>query len=257
MSRLMTAIGLAVALATAPASAATWAFGGSAGTATSFATTVANVPTQTGTANITFTAVARRFTPLPSGLTNISQLISTTTPGNVAQRVDRTASSIGAVGGANTQLDTNNANQYEAIYFTIDNLVRLNGVTLSFVDANDTLQIYGVDKASGALTSLGYGGRITSGLGGAASVVNTGANSGTSALTFTNTMMNYFSGYVFTTRAAGNVLTDGDLGQGYRIDAILGDALPEPSSWALMIVGFGLTGVAMRRRAVQIHRTPA
>jgi hypothetical protein len=28
-------------------------------------------------------------------------------------------------------------------------------------------------------------------------------------------------------------------------------AVPEPTTWALMLVGFGLTGAAMRRRASQ------
>lgn len=27
--------------------------------------------------------------------------------------------------------------------------------------------------------------------------------------------------------------------------------VPEPSSWAMLIIGFGLTGAVMRRRAVQ------
>ncbi len=253
MPRLLiaAAIALPLALAGAPATAATWAFGGGAGTALSYSKTVLAVPTQIGTADITITAVARRFTPLPAALTNVAQLIATTTT-NANLLVDRTASSIGVPGGANTQLDTNNASQYEALYLTANNLLRLKGVTLSFVDANDTLQIYGVDKATGALTNLGYGGRIATGLGGAASFVTTATNSGTTALTFTDRFMGYFSGYVFTTRNPGNVLTDNDLGQGYRLDSITADALPEPSTWALLIGGFGLVGAMQRRRRASV-----
>jgi hypothetical protein len=62
-------------------------------------------------------------------------------------------------------------------------------------------------------------------------------------------MMSFFSGYVFITRNMGNVLTDGDLGQGYRINSNTADVLPEPGSWAQLIIGFGFTGAAMRRRA--------
>ena len=38
---------------------------------------------------------------------------------------------------------------------------------------------------------------------------------------------------------------------GARIDDIMitNDAVPEPSTWALLLAGFGLTGVAMRRRS--------
>lgn len=40
-----------------------------------------------------------------------------------------------------------------------------------------------------------------------------------------------------------------DLGNGqYGYEAVLAAAVPEPSAWALLILGFGLTGGAMRRR---------
>jgi hypothetical protein len=41
---------------------------------------------------------------------------------------------------------------------------------LSTIDVNDTLQVDGVNASSGALTDLGFAGRIASGLGGAASI---------------------------------------------------------------------------------------
>ncbi len=251
MTAVKVALAIAVATLAMPAAAATWAFGGTAGTATSYTTTRMGVPTNIGPATVSLTANARRFTPLPTALTNVSQLISTTTPGNANLLVDRTTTSIGVVGGANTQLDTNNANQYEALYITANNLLSLKGLVLSAVDVNDTLQVYGVNATTGALTDLGFGGRIASGLGGAASFSNAPfvSSNTTTTLTFTNTMMNFFSGYVFTTRNPGNVLTDGDLGQGYRINSITADVLPEPGSWALLIIGFGFTGAAMRRRA--------
>ncbi len=253
MSRAVVFLALLAGTLASPVAAATWAFGGTAGTATSYVKTLTGVPTNIGTATVSLTAQARRFTPLPSALTNVSQLISTTST-NTNMLVDRTTTGIGVVGGANSQLDTNNASQYEALYITANNLLSLKGLVLSRIDVNDTLQIYGVNKTSGALTDLGFAGRIASGLAGAASFANTTFVGGetVTTLTFTNTMMNYFSGYVFTTRNPGNILTDGDLGQGYRIDSLTADVLPEPSSWALLIIGFGFTGTVLRRRTAAL-----
>jgi hypothetical protein len=238
-------------LVAAPAAAATWAFGGTAGNALSYSATVSNVPTLAGPlATVTFTAQARRFIPLPATLTNISQLIPTTaglTP--AALRVDRTTAGIGVVGGANTQLDTNMTTQYEGLLLTANNLVRLRGVTLSQADPNDTLQVYGIRKIDGALISLGFPGLINTGLAGTATFVSTPGtgNESTTALTFNNKYMNFYSGFLFTTRNPGNIPSDGDIGQGYRLNNITVEVLPEPGSWALMIVGFGLIGGAMRR----------
>jgi hypothetical protein len=193
MTAIKVALTVAAAMLAMPATAATWALGGTAGTATSYTTTLTGVATNIGPATVSLTANARRFTPLPTALTNISQLISTTA-GGADQLVDRTASSIGVVGGANTQLDTNNANQYEALYITANNLLSLKGLVLSAVDVNDTLQVYGVNATTGALTDLGFAGRIASGLGGAASFSNAAfvSNNTTTTLTFTNTMMSFF-----------------------------------------------------------------
>jgi hypothetical protein len=219
--------------------------------------TVNNIPTLANTtANVTFTEQARRFTPLPTMLTNISQLIPTNTS-NVPLRVDRTSTGIGVVGGANTQLDTNNATQYEALLLTANNLVRLRGLTLSRIDANDTLQVYGIRKVDGALISLGFPGLVRSGLGGTATFVNTPPTGGevTTKLTFSNRFMPFFSGYLLTTRTPGNILTEGDLGQGYRVNDFTGDVLPEPGSWALMIIGFGFIGAIMRRASASSRAT--
>jgi hypothetical protein len=38
-------------------------------------------------------------------------------------------------------------------------------------------------------------------------------------------------------------------GAGQLVISDVGGAVPEPSSWALLLAGFGLTGMAMRRRA--------
>lgn len=239
MSRLMITATIAVAIAlplAAPVAAATWAFGGTAGTSASLSTTVAG--------EATLTVVARGFTQAPDTLTNLSQLTALRT-------IDRISSSIGVIGGANSQLDTNAGGQLrEAFIVSSDRLLSLTGVKLSVVDLNDTLQIYGVGPG-GVLTSLGFNGTISTGMSGAASAANTGTISanvgGTSAVTFT-TPLARFSQYVFTTRVGGDVLFGGDMGQGYRLDSISGGVVPEPASWAMLIAGFGLVGATLRRR---------
>lgn len=236
---LLSVAALAALALAAPAAAATWAFGGAAGNLASVSSTV--------TGEATLTAVARRYTVVPTALTNVSQLLSTSST-NTALQINRTTPGIGVNGGAsNPQIDTNNDNQREAILITADKLIRLSALKLSYIDRNDTLQIYGVNT-DGSLVSLGFGGDIISGLAGAATFTNTSANDGTTSLTFVNNAMTAFNRYVFTTRVLGNVNYGGDLGQGYRIDNISGVVLPEPGSWVMMITGFGLVGGLMRRQ---------
>lgn len=241
MSRLLAAIAIALPVLASPAAAATWTFGGANGTLASLTKTVVG--------EATLTVVARGFTAAPSTLTNISQL-------STLRTIDRISSSIGVVGGANTQLDTNatSGQPREAFIITSDRLLSLTGIKLSVVDLNDTMQLYGVG-AGGALVSLGFNGTIAGGLDGLATAVNTGTISanvgGTSALTF-DTPLSRFQQYVLTTRAGGDVLFNGDFGQGFRLDTISAAVVPEPASWALLIAGFGLVGAMQRRRRTAV-----
>lgn len=242
MSRLLFALALALPLALpAPAIAAIWAFGGTAGNVASVTVAVPG--------SATLTAEARRFDAsiAPNALTNISQL--TPLYGTCcALTVNRSLPGIGITGGASSpQIDTNQPDQREAMLVSANNLIRLDGLRLSFVDSDDTLQIYGV-KRDGSLVSLGFGGDIFTGLGGAAAFTNTTANSGTTVLTFLDTQLAFYSKYVFTTRERGDVIYGGGLGQGYRLDQIIAEVLPEPGSWMLMITGFGFVGGMMRRQ---------
>lgn len=246
MKRLLPAIAFAAPLLAAPAGAATWVFGGANANLAAVTSTVAG--------DATLTAVARRFVPAPTtALTNVSQLLATTV-GGAALTVSRSTPGIGVTGGGDTvQIDTNSANLREAILVTTSQQkLRLSGLKLSSVDGNDTLRVYGVG-AGGALTSLGFTdglpARIRLGLDGAASFTNTAANGATTALTFANTQLPGFFGYVFTTAVGGDVSFGGDTGQGYRLDTITGTTVPEPASWAMLVIGMGLVGGALRHRS--------
>jgi hypothetical protein len=217
--------------ATAPAHAVTVLLGGPAANA-------ASVSRSDGGLSLSITA--KKFTVAPGALANISQftgngLVSVSAPG------------LGVAGGASApQIDTNQANAREALLVSSTKPIKLSALKLSYVDANDTLQLYGVGS-DGSLTAIGFGGNIRTGLGGAATFVNSNANSGTTALDFV-TQTAAYSAFLFTTRVGGDVYYGGDLGQGYRLDSISADAVPEPATWAMFIAGFGLIGAAVRRR---------
>ena len=57
------------------------------------------------------------------------------------------------------------------------------------------------------------------------------------------TSTNGIGGFSFATLAQGNVI----------VDNIEASAVPEPATWGLMILGFGLTGASMRRRTVRVR----
>ena len=244
-----------VALATTllmaiPASATTTvsvAFGGPATNAGSF-TTVAD--------GVIFTVEARAFSVLPATLTSLSQL-------STGLQVRRTAPGIGVNGGASAdQIDTNQASRREGLLISADRALSLSGLTLSFIDNDDTLQVFGVNGSQ--LVSLGYPGVIRQGLGGtnaglsllagaATGPAFAAVNSGTQQLDLV-TPPAAFTAFFVTSRAPGNTAYLGTLGQGYRIDRLRFEAgpaqsaIPEPANWALLIAGFGTVGTAARRR---------
>jgi hypothetical protein len=183
---------------------------------------------------VTLTATAVKFTVAPATLTgtNISAL--------TAGQTRLTINGLGVFGGANNAaLDTNTVNK-EALLVSGSRFLSLAGVSLNSVDNNDSLQVYGVNNV-GDLELVGYNGTITSGLSGAASFVNSAANNNTTALTFLAPSA-YYQQFLLTSRVDGAVTA-----QAYRISA-LSFAVPEPATWSLLIIGFGLVGVAARRR---------
>lgn len=238
---------VAAAAIAAPAAATTvvsFNFAGPAGT-----TNVASVArTNNG---VTATASALNFTVAPGLLNDLSQFTSGT------RQIQQTAPGIGVNGGASSpQMDTNQPNNREAILLSTTKAIGIAGLRLSFIDNDDTLAIYGVN-ADNSLSYLGFNGEIIvvggSALGGAATGSFGGTDSGTSFLTLA-APTDRFDRFIFTSRVGGDVSYLGTLGQGYRIESITG-FVPEPASWAMLVLGFGLVGAASRRS--RLGRRPA
>jgi hypothetical protein len=238
--KLMPVLAITAVIAAAPSAAVTnvFNFAGPAGT-----TNVASVErTNNG---VTGVATALNFTLAPGLLTNFSQFTSGT------RLIQQTSPGIGALGGASSpQMDTNQSANREAILLTTTKSLGLTALKLSFIDNDDTLAIFGVN-ADNTLTNLGFGGEIrvvggTALAGAATGTFAAGTNSGTSTLTF-NERTARFDRFIFTTRVGGDFSYLGTLGQDYRIDSISG-IVPEPGTWAMLVLGFGLVGATARRR---------
>jgi hypothetical protein len=182
------------------------------------------------------TIVGRLFTGSPGSLTTLSQLSTDAT-------LRLTREGVGVTGGGSTiQVDTNNPAAREAFLITTTAPIAISALGLSEIDPNDTLAIYGVN-GDDSLTLLGFDGLIGTDLDGDATFDN-------GVLTF-NAALSPYDRFVFTTRQPGDQIFNGIGGQGYRLGSItatLSAAIPEPATWALMLGGFGLAGVALRRR---------
>lgn len=251
---LATAAILASAIA-APASAVTLVAG--------FTDTGANIASVTlSNISLGVTVSARRYFVTPGLLNNFAQTSAPT----ATQLLTRSAAGLGINGGAsNSQMDTNRPGTAqnplrEAFLITGTNSFRLTGLRLTNVDADDTLRIFGINN-DGSFVALGFGsgtsstmvpggaaaGTIRGGAGGSLlNLVNTAANNGTSTFDFVNDTR--FSRYLITSRVGGDVNYLGTGGQGFALARLTG-AVPEPATWGLLIIGFGMVGVAARRRS--------
>lgn len=251
MLRNFVAAALLASVAAAPASAVTLvaAF---TGTGTNIASvTQSNI-------SLGVTVSARRFFVAPNTLTSLSQTMAPT----ASMLLTRSTAGLGINGGgSNPQMDTNSTGTVanplrEAFLVTGTTGFRLNGLRLTSVDADDTLQIYGIN-ADDSFVNLGFGsgtsatlvdgaaaaGTIRGGAGGTLlNLVNTGS---TSAFNFANASA--FDRYLITTRVGGNVRYLGSNGQGFALQGLTA-TVPEPATWGLLIVGFGLVGAISRRR---------
>lgn len=145
-----------------------------------------------------------------------------------------------------------NVNEGMLVTFTGAPTVNILGAALNIVDRYDTLGVYGV-SSSGMLTLLGFGGTITQPGTGFTSIEGQTNTNEQYALTFSPVLSGY-SRYLFTTIREPSSPSRGD---GYRLASLtVADprnnnqvpAVPEPATWAMMLLGFGGVGFQLRRR---------
>ena len=120
-----------------------------------------------------------------------------------------------------------------------------------------------ITTSAGQSYTLSFDYAVTSG--GAQSLIASVLDANTLATISTQTVFTTLSspttgGFSFTALSSGTIVRFSDVatnptnGQDIGLDnvSVTGTALPEPASWALMIVGFGLVGGAVRRRSQAI-----
>ncbi|WP_296599498.1 PEPxxWA-CTERM sorting domain-containing protein [Phenylobacterium sp.] len=228
----------------APASAAvTFNFGGANAT---LGTGVALTQTQSG---ITVSATGYSFGAMtPTNFQNqwngqdAATVLATLDP----KQIRREGAGIGvcwAGEAANqcNQVDADGTN--ELLRVSVSQGVSMLTATFDRVDNNDTLKLYGV-TLDGKLQWLGYGG-IFDGPGTTMGVNSPGggwwvSGSGDDQVYTVALNTGAYKEFWF-----GN---NNDAADGYRLDSISVQPVPEPATWALMISGFGLAGSALRRR---------
>ena len=160
--------------------------------------------------------------------------------GNVALSaglVERSSSGLGVAGdGEPNQVDSNGANELLEVTFAASTNYRIVSAVLGRIDGNDTFALFGGN--GGVYTRLGFSGPIVNGMTGGVPVTTTNLGGGNYRLDF-----NYNGG--FDSFRFG---TNDEQADGFSLRSLSVAAVPEPSTWAMLIVGFGLVGGAMRRK---------
>ncbi len=232
---LFAATAAAAIVASAPAAAATFTLGGPTGTPSS-------VTVKSAGTSLTLTGFT--YTVAPSALTSTTQFTGTAVLSRSSVGVG--VCSEGGLPAANRgecpQVDANGSPN-EILRADFSESSRISELELSLVDTNDTLRLYGLGGDGTTLNLLGFVGTIPSGagVGVGTSFVSTLIAPFTYNLQFNPSTASY-STFFFT----GN----NDTRDGYRINSIT-TAIPEPATWAMMLLGFGLIGSTLRRSRPQ------
>lgn len=236
MRKFVAAAAFAALASASPAAAVTYVLGGPTGTPASV--TLSGGPGQT------LTLSANRYTVAPT------DLISTTQFGT-ALNLSRSSIGIGvcseggnpasATSGECPQVDTNGSPN-EILRAGFSQASRLRNLQVSLVDTDDTLRLYGLGSDGSTLNLLGFIGTLSSG------GVGNGVN-------FTSTLVSTANGRTYNVLFSPSTpsystfffTSNRDTSDGYRLNSITA-AVPEPATWAMMIGGFGLAGISLRRR---------
>jgi len=208
----------------------------------------------------TLRATGVRYTVAPTALTNVSQFTGTAAvsrtgtiaTGGIGVNTETSVTGFPAgVGGNDPAQNDTDGPVNELLRISLitpgSGSIRINSVTLSSVDADDTFRIYRLG-AGGSLIAIPFGGDIA----------GTGANA------FTGGTATYLTGsggnrqyritfapftapndeFLFTARK--------DVADGYRLTTIEATFVPELATWALLVGGFAMVGVATRRRRTSV-----
>ena len=197
------------------------------------------------------------YTVAPTSLTSTSQFVATDSYGGSPYIVRQTEGvSVATESEGNTpseynQIDTSGGTN-EILKLSLVGAQQLSSVTFNYINSTDTLRIYGNNNGSTALNYLGFSGTfyttpgtvhtLTGTSGATASVTDpSGTLDDSDPVTVLFSRLPVYQNYFFTSNTNTN--------DGYRISAVTVTSVPESSTWAMMLVGFGAMGWAMRRRA--------
>ena len=251
MLRFKTALisALVVSTLAGSASAATLVNFSFAGASATYSPVSPYIQTANG---LTLTARAFGYSSSPSALessavgSNLATLLATLTPLPVRRTTSAGGAGLGVCppGEASNQcnqVDADGANELLFVSLSNPNHV-LKEATFSRVDFNDTLKLFGV-KSNGEIEHLGFGGKFD------------GAGVGTSFAGITGVQIGgsgddqRYRVNFNTARYAGFIFANNnDAADGYRLDSLTLAAVPEPATWATMLIGFFGAGALLRGR---------